>query len=572
MSNAFREWQLPILLGGYAAKQCPVRTQNDFSPVVPAVEWVPSAEVQANLDAGRQFEDEVFAELLRIHPDAAVLIDPRLRHTDAVDATLAAMRGGAPLVLGGWLPDDVAGGRKGRPDILVRFAGGYLPADVKNHKTIDGAKTVSKPVSSLAQPDLWWDATGVTKSSHYFEDGLQLAHYTRMLQACGFHPGPEWLFGAILGTSALAVPGMDPEHVFVWFDLAEPSRFTFSRSRGKVKRSLLERYDHEFGFRVKVAAVASQITGSTEDPEPLVVPIGQAECTDCPYALWCAEQMAPDDPSVAITRGRLDTREWMTLRGMGITTTEGLGDLDPDDAEFFDDYYPEVRHWTRKQATKRLREAVRRARMIGEGIYFEPKDEEPIEVPAADVEIDVDIEWDAAGRIYQWGIRTRDGQDDATARYAPVVSFEDLDDAGELALAEAFASRIVQLRSEAERAGRTVAVYHWHHIEVSMTRKFAAVAAALEGVSRDLLAWFDGTFHVQGGSSIKTIAHLFGFDWGVDDAGGRMSQLKVEAARGSGADAADAREWCLRYNESDVAAQAAIRDGLRAMYPRRSEP
>lgn len=388
-----------------------------------------------------------------------------------------------------------------------------------------------------------------------------------MLQACGFHPGPEWLFGAILGTSQLAPAGMEPERVFVWYDLTEPTGFTFSRSRGKVRRSLLERYDHEFDFRVKVAAVARQIIGSVDDPEPLVVPIGQAECTDCPYSLWCAEQMGPDDPSVSITRGRLDTREWTTLRNMGITTTEALADLDPDDAEFFDEYYAEVTHLTRKQAGKRLREAVRRARMIAEGIYFEPKNDDPIEVPSADVEVDFDIEWDTAGRIYQWGMRIRDGQDDATAAYEPIVSFEPLDDAGELALAEAFAARLQQLRSDAEQAGRTVAVYHWHFVEVTMTRKFDCVAAALDGITLDLLAWFNGTFHVQGDASIKTIATLFGFAWGVDDPGGRMSQLKVEIARGGGPDAVAARQWCLRYNESDVEAQAVIRDGLRAMLP-----
>jgi hypothetical protein len=59
--------QKPILLGGYAAKRCPVRIHNDFSPVVPAPEWVPSAELQALLDDGRQFEAEVFAELMAVH-------------------------------------------------------------------------------------------------------------------------------------------------------------------------------------------------------------------------------------------------------------------------------------------------------------------------------------------------------------------------------------------------------------------------------------------------------------------------------------------------------------------------
>ncbi|YAL83338.1 hypothetical protein ACMYYO_00625 [Dermacoccaceae bacterium W4C1] len=51
----------------------------------------------------------------------------------------------------------------------------------------------------------------------------------------------------------------------------------------------------------------------------------------------------------------------------------------------------------------------------------------------------------------------------------------------------------------------------------------------------------------------------------MEDAGGFASMDKIEQARGSGDEAAAARTWCLDYNESDVAAQAAIRDGLRAL-------
>ncbi|HQE15662.1 MAG TPA: ribonuclease H-like domain-containing protein [Mycobacterium sp.] len=388
-----------------------------------------------------------------------------------------------------------------------------------------------------------------------------------MLQACGFHPGPDRLFGAIIGTSTLAVSGRDHELVFVWHDLSKPTRPTFSRSRGRVVRSVLERYDHEHGFRVKVAATAARITGAADDPEPLVVPIGQKECGQCPYELWCAEAMGPEDPSVLITRGRLDPREWQTLRRMGIGTTGALADLEPEDPAFLDEYHPEVTHYSREQALIRLQAAVRQARMICDGVDLQPIDATTVEVPSADIEIDFDIEWDTSGRIYQWGLRVRDGQDDTTARYEPVVSFEPLDDEAELALAERAAARIRQLRAEAEAAGRTVAVYHWSHPEVSMTRKFACVAAAVDGVAVDLLAWFLKTFHVRGEASIKAVAQFFGFTWAVDDPGGRLSQAKVEIARAGGDEAPAARQWCLDYNESDVAAQAVIRDGIRAMFP-----
>jgi len=68
----------------------------------------------------------------------------------------------------------------------------------------------------------------------------------------------------------------------------------------------------------------------------------------------------------------------------------------------------------------------------------------------------------------------------------------------------------------------------------------------------------------RGTYSIKNIAPMFGFEWGVEDPGGFGSMDKIEQARIPGPDGDAARQWCLAYNESDVAAQAAIRDGLRA--------
>ena len=94
-----------------------------------------------------------------------------------------------------------------------------------------------------------------------------------------------------------------------------------------------------------------------------------------------------------------------------------------------------------------------------------------------------------------------------------------------------------------------------------------SVVAALDGITIDLLNWFTGTFRVQGTAGIKAVARLFGFNWEVDDPGGRLSMLKIEVARGGGPEAAEAQEWCLAYNRSDVAAQAVIRDGLRARFP-----
>ena len=191
-----------LLLGGYAAKQCPVRTQHDFGPHPQA--WVPDTEDQARLDAGIAYEAEMFTALTRVHP-GGVLIGSRLRRGDAIAATLAAMDAAAPLILGGWLPDDNDGARTGKPDLLIRVASGYLPGDVKHHRTLEAKKTKTSQVSGFGTPGLRRPAAGWTSATtHRLHDGMQLAHYTRMLQACGRHPGPDHLWAAIIGTSTLS--------------------------------------------------------------------------------------------------------------------------------------------------------------------------------------------------------------------------------------------------------------------------------------------------------------------------------------------------------------------------------
>lgn len=557
----------PVLLGGYAAKQCPVRVQNDFSPLVPTVIWVPTPEQQARLDAGIAFEKAIFKRLLDLNP-ATKLIDSYGK-AEAIDATVAAMDADVPLILGGQLPDDAEGGRTGKPDILIRVDGGYLPGDVKNHNTAKRAKKTRIVASSLTEPDRYVEVTGWTPHEHRYEDGLQLAHYTRMLQACGRHPGRLW--GAVLGTTQLDL-GSGADLVFVWHDLTTPIGSTFSRTSGKKARSLLERYDHEHGFRLKVVDTARRIVGRPDDPRPLVEPVGQTDCTSCPYETWCAEQMGPEDPSAAITMGRLSSREWLTLRRMGIDTTAALSAVDVDDALFFEEYFPEVANLSRTMARKRLQDAVIRAQMICDGISLTPLGNGVIEVPTADVEIDVDIEFDIDDRVYMWGARVRRGCDDSTAVYiSDFVEWEPLDGRGEHDLARRFADWLREQRDAAEAAGETVKVFHWSSPESSRLRSILGSAdvedliGADVGLFVDLEKVFKAAFFSLHGSSIKKVAPQFGFSWRVDDPGGAISQLYLAEVHTNPdtEQAAAAKKWLLTYNEDDNAAMARIRDGMR---------
>ncbi len=537
----------PVRLGGYPAKKCARVTHNDNSPFSPPRPEV-SADLQQMFADAVGFEAQVTDALLVANPRAVFIDERRLGWDHAITATVAAMERGEPMIVNGRLPS--VDGRVGAPDVLVRERGGYLPVDMVQHGTLGKQKKAVLLYSSFADPlHRRIDPDGSGDGTHRSDDTLQLAHYTRMLEALGFHPGVE-LVGGVIGTSDFTgISGT--RYAITWYDLEAEHDTTYSASapNHRKKRSPMDRYDHEFAFRIRVAQAA-------QAGRELVRPIGTSECWTCPWQDYCAEVAGPGDPSFAFSSGRLDAREWLFLGSRGGDTIEGLAALDPVALA------PEFKeHAVNKQKPQdRLAAVVERARMIRDDVDLEPLGATWPAMPAADLEIDLDIEWGTDQLVYQWGVRVRQGQDDATASYLPhLVSYDMLDAAAEAALADAAADRLEALIAGA--GGRTVAIFHWSHVEVSRARKFPRLHALLEEHGFDLCAWMRESFRVRGSFSIKDVAPLFDFHWGMDDAGGFASMRMIESAR-MGND--DARQWCLDYNESDVAAQAAIRDGLRA--------
>ena len=546
-----------IVLGGYPAKWCPRRTHNDFAPDSP--EPLPTTlDLQRLFDEGNYFEKRVTAALVDALGDRVTIIGDFDRdYAQAIDATITAIERGASVIVNGRLPR--AGNRAGAPDLLVKTDNGYLPVDIKNHRTRATKKRGTLVYATLAEPTERLNVVGLDGGgSHRADDTMQLAHYTRMLQELDYHPGGQgdeqtWLWGGIIGSDDYGDLTSWPLGI-TWYDLGVAVETTYSASTpgSRAKRSPMERYDHEFAFRVKVAEAAA--TG-----QELVRPVGIAECPTCEWLDYCTSIAAPDDASFAIVSPSLDAREWLFLAGHGGGTVAGLADLDADDiaAEY-------KLHAVGRQAPEaRLRDVINQARLTRDGIDIEPLGHWPLP-PAADLEVDFDIEWDRDQRIYQWGLRIRDGHDDSTARYEPILSFDPLDDDTHAALASEFATKLAALLKEADTAGRTVTIFHWSHAEISRARQFPELSTLLDGRTLDLCTWVKERFRARGNYSIKNIAPIFGFNWNVDDPGGFGSMAMIEAARLSGSDGCAAREWCLAYNESDVAAQAAIRDGIRA--------
>src|SRR6266498_228675 len=96
--------------GGYVAKLCPVRAQNDA--LGPAEPLPPSAVLERRFERGRLFEADVVAELLVLRPDAIAVAGEDSGAVEA--ATREAMERGTPLILGGRLPSDPMGRRVGK--------------------------------------------------------------------------------------------------------------------------------------------------------------------------------------------------------------------------------------------------------------------------------------------------------------------------------------------------------------------------------------------------------------------------------------------------------------------------
>jgi len=573
-----------VLLDSSAARSCPVKTQNAFDPEVPARLPAPSQEPPELVTAGRsRFLGEVLDAWARSCPGLVDLRTPIVENDDnsgredRVAVTRAALQAGVPVLLGPELAVDRAGHRVGRPDALVlgadRLDGRpcYHPVVVKFHKIADR----HRPRPDEAPPRVFayshLERPGPAERAvlpgyglrfgRREGDFLQLAHYHRMLEAAGYGGAA---LGAVIGTDALL-----PEPVLAWADLAEPVVRTVSRRapEGWRLRSVLERYDHEHAFRVAVAGVARRQTGRPEvDPPRLATPIRVPECATCPWWDHCRPQLHPDDLSLRLDTAPLDSREIIALRRRGLRTVADLAsvDLEP----LLPTYLPEVAH--RTGAESRIRVASRRARMLVGGVSFARETTGPIDVPAAQVEVDFDIETSPAGRVYLWGFLVRDSTAPAS-RYREFSRFAELDEAAEVALAE---EALVWLRRLVEGA-ESVAVYHYSGYEVAMVADLARrhpspvldwAAGYAPAHFIDLLEIVKAHFFGVAGLGLKRVAAEAGFAWRDADPGGLNSQRWfVEAVHAESAEqrAAAARR-VLEYNEDDVLATRAVRRWLRA--------
>ena len=556
-----------FVLDAYAARSCPVKTFHTFDPTVTQPDRPHDESLREQFQGGSDFRDAVLAKLAQTDG----VVDLRGMHADGASpeerlrAALEAMGAGAPLILGGLLPMDLDGHRSGRPDALVRGtdteAGtpGYWPLKVKPYRVREKQlRSTQLQTSTLQQvgtleelPDLRF---------RVYREGalLELAHHWRLLESCGFASSEPLV--AVVGDDRQA----DAEPSATWVNLTTKFIRTYSKTAGHKQRSPLERYDHEHGFRVYVAEHARERTGH-DDPSPVVRPIRVKECESCAWWQVCRPQMDDDDLSLRISKAPLDVRELQTLLGLGIRTVAELAEADID--AIMPQYLPLTQH--RDRSEHRLRQAARRARMLAKGVELERVSVEPIGVPRAPIEVDLDIETADDGSVYLWGVLITD---DEGSRFEHFSRFEPLTPESEAELAAEFAQWLIGM----VREHPGLQVFHYSDYETVHLRRIAersdnpALLAAVELVRdhfTDLFGFVRDNFVGVDGLGLKVVATRgAGFSWRDEEPGGLASQTWFSEAVHGGTDEVRgcARQRVLDYNEDDVRATLAVRNWLTA--------
>lgn len=545
----------PILLNARAAAGCAHRVAMDHDPTFHTEKAPPTLVEQRRMEAGRDFENDVVAAL-RAHLGRQ-LVD--LRGIRDPDETLDAMDRRAALVVGGKLPDDTAGGRTGIPDLLIHVGRGkYLPGDIKWHKVAAAAGKRPNPalVSLPGAPgDIYSELSLKPLGKAMWPDLAQLAHYTRMLQAVGYHPGGKPLV-ALIGR-----PLADGEdHILVWYDLDQALGVS-AEPVDVPSASVLDTYDARHALRVKVAS--GQAT---------TLPVRSSDCATCRWVDVCPTLAGEDDASWTLRRDAIKPRDWLALRDAGITTTRQLADVDVLDPRWTTAFAPHSSVAKPDKALDLLADAAQRAEMIATGQTLRRTTTGPIDVPAADVEVDIDLEWDMDNLVYLWAGTVRRGPsiaDRERGQYVHFSHFGPMTLEKELELARGFTDWLHRILAKAQARGRTVTIFHYTHPErTNLARVLGEEADTYLEHFVDLHDVVRENFTGAWGLSIKHVAPHFGFQWRDEDPGGLQSQDWLLMAQET--DDPRVRDELagriLAYNEDDVRAQAAIRDGMRAAH------
>lgn len=531
----------PVLLDAGVVTRCRRRVHLDNDPAMAGAPKAPPdpAGEQRAADAAAH-RRRVGDTLARLFGSDWMEIPAEVSTGDRERGTLAAMRAGAPFVWNAQLPRDLAGGRRGRIDLLVRSGEGYVPVLVVRHKITDpgsGARTSPPedptPGGSRTDP--------LRKVRPQPRDQLRLVHARQMLRACG---------QAADGRAVGGVIGLEAD-VVLWHDLEAPT--------WPGGRTALAEYEARFADRLAVADAARN------HAEPLALPSRIVDCRSCPWWPVCERDLVAARDVSLVLRGE----DAVALRHAGVRTVDDLAALPPveeHDPPLVSTPYPDAvalaRAWLADLTV------VRRVTEVA--------------VPRADVEVDVDMESFGDSGAYLWGAHLsgrRADELDIPPGYRAFVTWQPLPTPDEGRSFGEFWQWLTEVRLRAELAGLTFHAYCYNELAenrwlLSSADRFAGTpnVPAREDVQAfiDSPAWVDlfrvvsETFLCARGKGLKTIAPVAGFHWRDPEAGGENSMRWYRDAVGIEGGPPDLRQRrrLLEYNEDDVRATRALREWM----------
>ena len=513
-----------IMIGGGELGRCPTRIHHDrFNDTERADDPV----VERRIADGRRWETTVVTRVLEgtdpvvvsqpgesIDPDQPVIIGSGVRAADREAITLEALHAGVPIIVGGRLAEESLQS-VGAPDLLVRLHDGYAPIDVKHHKAI-GRSGIPAHAASIDHLDNT-NGAPVPFRSGRVNDLFQVAHYWRLLDHHGF-ANPRRLGGVI---------GAETSLLAVWVDL------------GAGDPSILTRQLDALDDAIVVAAA-----GRIHPEQPLIPPVWRGACRSCPWSEFCRDELeAIDHVSLLPAIGAHDTER---LLNSGVATTAHMASLTAGSVH---------------NGYEVSQEAILQAKARASGSLLRRTGVD-LALPSAANQVDFDVET-YLGTLYLAGLLVHEPDG---AAFRPISNWTGTP-SGERQVVEDLFRYFDSLAEQGD-----VVVYHWTGYERTILKE-ASVRHGLSMQSApsvddwfdryacDLWSWIKQRFVSPNGYSLKVIAPLCGFDWRDDDPGGAQSELwYVDAISGDD----EQRARLLEYNEDDVAAQAAIREWVRA--------
>ena len=540
----------------------------------------PDPVVEAFKSLGFSHEEKVINSLRDLHPDLIEINQEQDFDSIQRDTVDAIFKEGAFLISGAYIGEvaekEIAvrlgrecqpSDRSSRPDLMVKIGNnpdGYpiwAPVDIKSHKAIEDNKSNSIFTSSAAE--ILPNQEFISEGRLDYNDLHQLAHYTRHFQHIGIASDDLWV--GIIGRDISSC---------IWARIGD-----VVTGRGRGQESFLSTYDQQFAAAKEVIRL-SVIENDDLSKKSGVIPVnssGKMGCTVCKYKLTCLQEMK----NFAGGKGHVTLLARVTplVASKNFPHVESIQDLI--------DLAPE----NDAMVTAQIRARVWQTEQPE---LLDPSD--PLIIPEADIEIDIDLENSMESlreleigeplgedRLYLYGFGIHDRTIDKDWKTAFIDTYSDYSNTedGEFTVLTKMWNRLQKEIALAESAGKSIKIFHYSSHEFTWWKRFSERFADRAGVPTltqietfklnylvDLYPLAQKYAFPTMSYSIKDLAKLAEFKWDVDMAGGANSLFKFRDAinpKLSREEQDAAISWLDSYNRDDVRATFAVRNYMRTL-------